>query len=109
MAIFLFTALTLSCAPSEQEIQAEFDEFVSNNQACKEDNDCTLIQPGCPLGCSIPVATNAADNGTRLAQDLIEDYESAGRGCDYDCALVCGAACESKRCVAVEPTDNACP
>lgn len=102
----LLLAAAHGCAASEQEIKQEFAEFLADHQACEQDSDCTLIQPGCPLGCSVPLAADAKAAGERLARDLIEDYESGGRGCDYGCRFVCGVACESARCVVVEPTST---
>lgn len=107
--ILLFGGLALSCAPSEQEIRTEFEEFLSEHQACSEDSDCTLIYPGCPLGCSTPITADAADKGIRLAEELIHDYESGGVSCQYQCAAVCGASCKSARCVAAAETSDGCP
>lgn len=111
IAWFALAAAAVGCAPSEAEIKREFADFVDAHQACSQDQDCTLIQPGCPLGCSVPLSIDAAADGERLARDLIEDYESGGRACAYGCRAVCGAACEAARCIAVEPTpaDGACP
>ena len=96
----------LSCAPSEEDIKHDFNEFVSKHQACTQDSECTLIHPGCPLGCVTPIATNAATAGEHLAKELIDDYESLGRSCEYDCLALCGAACDAGRCVVVEPSPD---
>jgi hypothetical protein len=115
MKVVILTLMTLAahgCAPSESEIKLEFADFLSEHQACEHDSDCTLITPGCPLGCSAPIAAAAAAAGERLARDLIADYESGGRSCDYECVFVCGAACKSGRCDVVQPsssTDTVCP
>jgi hypothetical protein len=108
----LIVLAAVGCAASEEEVKREFNEFVSEHQACEQDSECTLIQPGCPLGCSVPVASNAAQAGERLARELRDDYERGGRGCDYDCVAVCGVACESNTCTVVKPassTDFTCP
>lgn len=91
--LLLGLALGLGCAPSEEEIRKEFSDFVSSHNACERDEDCTLITPGCPLGCWTALHKSAADQGARLASELIEDYESAGRACEYGCVASCGARC----------------
>lgn len=96
----------VGCAASEAEVKREFNEFVSDHQACEQDSDCVLIQPGCPLGCSVPIASDAAADAERLARELINDYERGGRGCDYGCSAVCGAACSAGSCVVVKPTSS---
>ena len=104
LACLLLAAL--GCAPSEEEIKEDYKAFVSKHQACTQDSECTLIHPGCPLGCATPIATSAAAAGERLAKELIEDYERGGRSCDYDCIVICGAACEAAHCVIVKPTEG---
>jgi hypothetical protein len=102
----------LGCAPSEEEIKADWQEFLGKHQACSADSDCTLVNPGCPLGCATPIAVDAAAAGERVANDLIEDYESGGHSCEYDCVNICGAACEANRCVTVaapKDTGGVCP
>jgi len=102
MRVVLLVTLLSSCAPSEDEIQKEFDSFVSAHNACEQDEDCVLIMPGCPLGCWTAVNVDAAGEATRLARELIEDYESAGRACAYGCVASCGARCSDKACVRIE-------
>jgi|GEM_PF-1543996 hypothetical protein len=105
--LVLCLALGVGCAPSEQEIRKEFEEFVTRHNACERDEDCTLITPGCPLGCWTPLRKDAADEGARLADELIDDYESAGRACEYDCVSACGARCTDKVCA--PRLDAECP
>lgn len=108
----LAAVAAIGCAASEADVKREFNEFVSEHQACEQDSDCKLIQPGCPLGCSVPIASDAAAEAERLARDLIEDYERGGRGCDYGCFAVCGAACSAGSCVVVKPASSSeliCP
>jgi hypothetical protein len=93
----------VGCAPNEEEVKADWKKFLGAHQACTADSDCALVHPGCPLACASPVAVDAVAAGERLARDLIEDYESGGRSCDYDCVLICGAACQANQCVTVAP------
>lgn len=102
----------VGCAPSEEEVKANWEAFLAKHQACKADSDCTLVHPGCPLGCASPIAVDAVAAGERVAKDLIDDYESGGRSCEYECVVICGAACEANQCVTVIPAldaDGICP
>lgn len=102
----------ISCAPSEQEIKREFSGFVAEHQRCEADSDCALVSTGCPLGCAVAVQVAAAGETQQLARELIEDYESGGRACQYDCAVVCGAGCRDNACMVVmplSPSEPECP
>jgi hypothetical protein len=88
------------CAPSEEEVMAEFDEFLATRVACDAVDDCVLVFPGCPLGCAVGVNRGAAGEVEQKAEELIADYESGGRSCDYEC-LQLEPACEAGRCEAV--------
>jgi hypothetical protein len=106
------TFAALGCAPSEEEIKQDWKAFLDRHQACKQDSDCTLISAGCPLGCASPIAVDAVADGERVAKELIEDYESGGRSCAYECVAGCVAACEESRCVvaaASQETSSFCP
>lgn len=87
----------VGCAPSEEEIQAEFDEFVATRRACSVDDDCVLAATGCPLGCGTAVNRRHEGEVEAKARELIDDYESFGRACEYDC-IASVAACIEGRC-----------
>jgi len=87
----------LSCAPSEDEIKAEFADYVASRKACSMDDDCVLASIDCPLGCGIAVAREHQSDVEKKARELVDDYESGGQGCDYDCAALM-AVCEAGRC-----------
>jgi hypothetical protein len=55
----LGAAVLAACAPSEEEIQREFDDVVAGANACETADECVLVYPDCPLGCF--VAVNAAN------------------------------------------------
>ncbi len=92
VACFLF-----ACAPSEEEVQAEFKEFVSTKKACSIDDDCVIAATGCPLGCGTAVNKKHQREVEAKADELIEDYESNGRSCDYEC-VGSVAVCAEGRC-----------
>jgi hypothetical protein len=92
--------LLLACAPSEEEVRADFDEFLTTRTACASADECVLVYPGCPLGCAVAVHRDFETETRSRAAELIDDYESGGRACAYDC-LAMQAACSSGRCEAV--------
>lgn len=95
--------LELSCsAPSEAEIQAEFNSVVAHNNSCSVPCDCEIISPGCPLGCWVAVRRAAATDVTNKAKKLIDDYESGGRACNYECVERPVAGCVGGRCALVD-------
>ena len=84
-------------ARSEAELQAEFRAFVDAHNQCASTDECVLANASCPLGCS--AAVNAQFRGIveQKAAELVHEYESSGRGCDYECAAVI-AVCSEGRC-----------
>jgi hypothetical protein len=98
----LLLVAAAGCAPGEEEIQQKWDDFVADHNACSAAADCTLIFPGCPLGCFVAVSADSKSEAELEASELIEAYESGGRGCDYDCLAAGPVACVEGRCE-VEP------
>jgi len=88
-----------ACAPSEEEIREEFDEFLSTRVSCSSVDDCTIVHPGCPLGCHVGVNKAYEAEVKAKAEELIDDYESGGQACDYEC-LAAEPACNAGRCEA---------
>jgi hypothetical protein len=94
-----FAALLLAaCGPSEEEIKADFGAFVDSANRCEVAADCTLVYPGCPLGCFVSVRADRAEEAMRYAQELISDYESGGASCDYECTEAPRVTCVQLRC-----------
>lgn len=99
--VLLSGLFCVACGPpSEEEIQQEFDEFVAERNHCSAATECTLVYPGCPLGCAVGVRTEFAGEVNDKADELIEDYESGGQACAYDC-MATTADCVEGRCEAV--------
>ncbi len=93
----------LSCdilPPSEEEIKDSFEKEVETSNSCETDEECVLINPGCPLGCNVSVNIEHQERIKNLAEDLIKDYESSGTSCSYGCIRsfpICVIdACESR-------------
>lgn len=95
----LSVVLAAACADrSEGELQAEFDDFVRARSACNESPECTLIMPGCPLGCDVAVNVAHANTIRRKAEELVEEYESGGQTCTYNCAPPPEPECRMGHC-----------
>lgn len=86
------------CAPSEEEIQEEFDAYVEGANACSAASECAIAEPGCPLGCSVAVRADRVESVERKATELIEDYQSGGRSCVYTCVAPGELECVRGRC-----------
>jgi hypothetical protein len=87
-----------ACAPSEEEIEAEFEAFVSSRNRCEVATDCVLVGLDCPLGCFIAVHSQHARAVLDKGRELVDDYESGGRSCAYDCAQPPPLECRRGRC-----------
>jgi hypothetical protein len=98
--LVVLALLSACAAPSEEEIEAEFDDFVASRNQCQVASDCELAPAGCPLGCSVAVRREHVDAVSAKAQELIADFESDGRSCAYRCALVPPLECRMERCFA---------
>jgi hypothetical protein len=90
------------CAPSEEEVQREFEDFVETRQACAEDSNCAVVSPGCPLGCFVFVEQSQVSAVEQKARELIDEYESGGRRCDYGCVAAGEPVCREGRCTGSE-------
>lgn len=88
----------VGCAPSEEEIEREFDAYVEGANACSVASECGIAAADCPLGCFVAVRIDRVASVERKARELVEDYESGGRGCRYDCVQPGALECVSGRC-----------
>lgn len=94
----VLVVLLAACAPSEEEIEGEFEVFVAARNHCESTTDCVLVDLECPLGCFIAVRSEHARAAREKAQELIADYESGGRSCDYGCVQAPPLECRRERC-----------
>jgi hypothetical protein len=104
----LLGALLASCSPSEAEVQAEFDAFVTDHATCEADTDCAVFSPGCPLGCWVAVRSDALDEAEALADDLIDDYVRGGTACAYECVAGGAATCLAGQCALCSDPGASC-
>ena len=94
-----------ACAPSEEDVRAEFNEFLSSRDDCETSDQCVLVLTECPLGCYHAVNARYATSVERKARELVDDYESGGRACAYGCLQAFGAVCEVGSCVVADGPD----
>ncbi len=96
--LVLLLLLLISCAPSEEEIEAEFAAFVASRNHCEATTECVLVGLECPLGCFIAVHSQYERAVRDKSRALVEDYQSGGRSCAYDCARAPALECRMGRC-----------
>ena len=103
---FLIALPCLSCGddepPSEDEIREDFARVVARSNSCSDVTECVLVYPGCPLGCYVAVNQSSAADVEERAEELIADYQSAGRSCDYGCREAPPLECTDSRCTLAE-------
>lgn len=85
-------------APSEEEVREEFNDYVSGANSCSTVDDCAYASAGCPLGCQVAVRKDRVVDVERKARELIDDYETGGRNCEYECVQALGVECSGGRC-----------
>lgn len=101
LALLFPLVVGLGACRAEEALQQDFDAYVAARQSCLAAPDCTLVYPGCPLGCAVAVANEHAADVEARAEALIAEYEAPGRSCAYDCLSVV-AACTGGRCAVIE-------
>lgn len=98
-SLVVLASVVASCSSRTRgEIQAEFDAFVERNNACTQADECVVVYPGCPLGCFVAVNETRADATRDKASALVDEYESGGQACAYDCMAPGAPRCESGHC-----------
>lgn len=85
-------------APSEEDVQADFRDYVDGANSCTSTDECAYASAGCPLGCQVAVRKDRVGDVENKARELIDDYESGGRACDYGCVQPLGVTCRAGRC-----------
>jgi hypothetical protein len=74
--------------------------------SCKTAGDGALASVDCPLGCSVTVNRSQVAHIERIARDLIDDYESYGRSCAYECIGPREIICRDQRCAFAESDES---
>ena len=102
-ALLVLMALAgAACAPSEEEVQDEFAAEVERSNDCSADSECVIATADCPLGCWAIVNARFKARVEQKAAELVEDYESGGSGCVYDCQPPPPLACIAGECGAAD-------
>jgi hypothetical protein len=98
-ALAALVALLTACAASEEEIQKRFNDYVATANACERDDQCTLAEASCPLGCFVAVRADRKADVEARARELIAEYERGGRRCIYGCVQPGPIICREQRCL----------
>lgn len=85
---------------TKSEVQKQFEAFVAERNACTSAADCTLVSPGCPLGCGTGVRSEHAEAVSAKAAALIAEAERDRGACAYRCAAL-HVECVEARCTAI--------
>ena len=91
-------ALLCCSSPSADEVKDEFDRYVADRADCTTADDCTVVAADCPLGCWVAVRADRTGEVEEKAEELVDDYESGGARCDYECAAAPAVACTASVC-----------
>lgn len=83
-----------------QEAKEEFQIEIELSNDCTDTSECTVVHPGCPLGCGEAVNVNYEDSVEAKAQEIIDSMDTGGVSCDYSC-LQPVAHCIDRKCEAV--------
>jgi len=83
---------------SEESVRNEFTAYVSGANQCVRGSDCTIVSPGCPLGCQVAVRVDQEAAVMAKARSLIQEYQSGGMACSYSCAGQVQPVCDQNRC-----------
>lgn len=102
--LFLLLSGVLGCngtsGPSENEVQRQFSVELELANDCEADAQCTVIYPGCPLGCNAAVHIDKAAHIEEVADKLRGSIQSDGQSCQYSC-VAANPACIENKCTAV--------
>jgi hypothetical protein len=95
--------LVVSCAapPTEQEVRDEFAAFVATRNHCDSQDDCVLVETGCPLPCHAAVNGHYRNEVEAKARELIEEWNDGTRSCDYLCPSAVAVCSGTGRCEAL--------
>ncbi len=82
---FLFSCVDSEEGISREEANAQFKQAISQANSCTTDEDCVVVYPGCPLGCSVSVNPDRQQAIKSLAKELVQSFEQREGRCDYFC------------------------
>jgi hypothetical protein len=81
-----------------QAVQREFEAYVATVNTCTADSECTVIFPGCPLGCFVAVPEARREQIEAKARAMVAAFAQGGSACVYNCAANGPATCTAQRC-----------
>ncbi|MEM6930229.1 MAG: hypothetical protein AAF602_25035 [Myxococcota bacterium] len=68
------------------EVQSDWEGYLQRLPACDVDEDCVVIEPGCPLGCYTSVPASNRVEAETFAEELVDRYDTVLRPCVYECS-----------------------
>jgi len=90
---------TASLYPFLKDPRPALERAISNASYCTSDDDCTILQTTCPLGCYHAVPKDQLDTLHATADRLLRRYEILHKTCAYDCMAPADVVCQANRCV----------
>ena len=81
-----------------EALREEFEAYVETVNSCAADSECTVIFPGCPLGCFVAVPEARRKEIEAKAQKMLTEFNGDGTVCVYSCAANSPVACTERRC-----------
>ena len=75
-----------------------FEEALLKAPGCSTVEDCEGLYTQCPLGCSHPVAKQAAPDLNALANKLVAQPSDSSKACAHDCQIAPPLECKVGRC-----------
>lgn len=89
-----------ACGDSDGSLRASFNQLVEASRDCAGDLDCVLVQPGCPLSCTVSVHKQHEAAVKAKADMLRNEYAASGGVCAYDCRPAT-PLCQDNKCTAL--------
>jgi hypothetical protein len=81
-----------------EALRKEFEGYVETVNSCVSDSECTVIFPGCPLGCFVAVPEARRTEIEAKAQSMLTAFGGGRTVCGYNCAASSPASCTDRRC-----------
>jgi hypothetical protein len=83
-----------------EALRKQFEAYVDTVNACTADMDCTVIFPGCPLGCFVAVPEARREEIEKKARSMLDEFGGGASVCVYNCAANGPPRCTDRRCTA---------
>jgi hypothetical protein len=88
-------------SPSENEFKEKWNSELEASNECQTDDQCTVINTECPLGCFAYVNIEHKDRLVKLAKDLKNNFSRCGTDCSYSCIPPDRPVCMNNVCIGI--------